>query len=114
MNSRNPGRAAAIYLDLMSLDAEQILPRQLQLDVANQLMSEGKWQSAADAYRKFLSRYSNYEYVEQVHLMLGLICARYLNDPQQALEYLNKAVDNLKDPGQKNMCQQEIEKIQGT
>lgn len=114
MNNRDAARAAGIYMDLMTMDPNQILPRQLQLDLANQLMSEGKWQPAADAYRKFLSRYRNYEYVEQVHLMLGLICARYLDVPQEALKHLNEALDNLKDPGQKDMCQQEIQRLEAT
>ena len=112
MNNHHAAQAASLYLDLLNLDSTQVLPRQLQLDVANQLMAEGKWQPSAEAYHKFLARYSNYEFAEQVHLMLGLLYSRYLNQPEQAWEYLNKAKDSLRDAGQKKMCQQEIERLE--
>ncbi|MCI0498549.1 MAG: rhomboid family intramembrane serine protease [Planctomycetales bacterium] len=114
MNNHLAAEAAALYLELLKLDSTQILPRHLQLDIANQLMSEGKWQTSAEAYQKFLSQYSNYEYTEQVHLMLGLLYARYLNRPQEALAHLNQAVDRLADPGQKALCQQEITRLKNS
>jgi len=114
MNGRNASGAAAEYLQLLEIDPSQILPRQLQLDIANQLMTEGRWQPSADAYQKFLARYSSYEHAEQVHLMLGLLYGRYLNHPQEAIEYLNKAKDKLSDPNQKMMCKQEIDRLGGS
>ncbi|MHC4524514.1 MAG: rhomboid family intramembrane serine protease [Planctomycetota bacterium] len=111
MNNRNTSQAAVLYLELLEKDPSQTLPRQLQLDIANQLMSEGKWQPAADAYQKFLAQYSKYEHAEQVHLMLGLLYSRYLDHPQEAIEHLNKAYGHLTDTGQKTMCQQEIDRL---
>ncbi|HOK96751.1 MAG TPA: rhomboid family intramembrane serine protease [Anaerohalosphaeraceae bacterium] len=111
MNSRLAPEAAALYLELLKIDDAQILPRQLQLDVANQLMSEGQWQLSADAYQKYLSQYSHFGYAEQVHLMLGLLYGRYLNRFPEALKHLNMAKDHLTDPGQKNLCLQEIERL---
>ncbi|MHC5159421.1 MAG: hypothetical protein ACYSN8_05215, partial [Planctomycetota bacterium] len=57
-------------------------------------------------------QYSSYEHAEQVHLMLGLLYGRYLNQPQEAMEHLNKAKDKLSDADQKTMCQQEIDRLQ--
>jgi tetratricopeptide (TPR) repeat protein len=111
MNSRNASQAAGLYLQLLQLDNSQTLPRQLQLDVANQLMSEGQWQESADAYQKFLSLYGSYEYAEQVHLMLGLLYSRYLSKPKEAIKHLEQAVDRLSDSGQKAMCRQEIDRL---
>ena len=71
--------AAQQYLNLMSLDSGQILPRQHLLDIANQLASEGEYNNAASVYEKFLTHYANYEHIEQVELMLGIIYSRYLN-----------------------------------
>ena len=51
---RNIAAAAVIYLELMRLDSSQILPRQQLLDIANQLVSEGKHTEAAQAYESFL------------------------------------------------------------
>ena len=114
MNSRNAGRAAALYLELQKIDSSQTLPLQLQLDIANQLMAEGQWEPSGLAYQKFLARYSNYEHAEQVHLMLGLDYGRYLDRPQEALEHLRQAEAQLKDPSQKTMCRQEIDRLSGT
>jgi len=112
MNHRNPGRSAALYLDLLEIDPSQTLPLQLQLDIANQLMSERQWEPSAVAYQKFLARYSNYEHAEQVHLMLGLLYGRYLNRPNEALEHLRQAESHLSDPGQKQMCRQEMDRLE--
>lgn len=111
MSEHTPSRASELYIKLLELDDSQILPRQLQLDIANQLMSDGKWSHSAKAYEKFLSQYSTYEFSEQVHLMLGLLYTRYLNRPQEALKQLHLAKEKLTDPGQKKMCLQEIERI---
>jgi membrane associated rhomboid family serine protease len=112
MRNRDSGRAARLYLELVEMDESQILPRQLQLDIANQLMSEGKWPDSARAYEKFLAQYKNYEFAEQVHLMLGLLYGRYLKRPEEALQQLNTAAEHLTDPGQKDLCQKEIERLQ--
>ncbi len=112
MSNRLASQAARLYLKLMDIDPSQILPRQLQLDIANQLMSESQWLQSAHAYEGFLAQYADYEFSEQVHLMLGLLYGRYLNRPQDALTQLHKAEDRLRDPGQKNLCRQEIERLE--
>lgn len=109
---RNLPDAAAKYLELLERDPEQVLPRQYQLDIANQLMAEGKWAQSAHAYEAFLAFYPNYEYIEQVRLMLGLIYARYLNQPEKALVQLTAAKEKLRDPGQLKMCNDELAKLQ--
>jgi len=108
---RNIGEAAAKYLQLLTLDPEQVLPRQYQLDVANQLMAEGKWAASAHAYEVFLAQYPTYEYVEQVRLMLGILYARYLKEPQKARHQLTTAREGLTDPGQVRMCAEELAKL---
>lgn len=112
MNLRNTGEAARLYKELQDVDPQQVLPRQLQLDMANQLMADGKWLLSARAYELFLKSYSNYEYAEQVFLMLGLLYGRYLNEPVRAMEYLQRAKDRLTDAGQKILCAQEIHRLE--
>ena len=75
-------------------------------------MSMGKWAQSAVAYEKFLSHYPSYEYVEQGHLMLGLIYSRYLKKTELALKYLAAARDSLTDPNQVKMCDEELKKLQ--
>jgi membrane associated rhomboid family serine protease len=109
---RNLPAAADLYLELMHIDREQVLPRQHLLDVANQLASDHRTTEAAQAYEQFLTHYGNYEYAEQVELMLGILYARYLNRPQEAVEHLHRACEKLSDPNQLEMCRQELARLQ--
>jgi hypothetical protein len=104
--------AAALYLELMNHDSEQILPRQNLLDIANQLAGDNKHTESARAYEQFLTHYSNYEYAEQVELMLGILYCRYLNQPKLAVKYLEAAAKKLTDPGQLKMCKDELARLQ--
>ncbi len=107
----NLSAAAEAYLELIKLDNEQILPRQHLLDIANQLASESKHAESAQAYEKFLTRYSNYEYVEQVELMVGILYSRYLHKPELAIKHLQAAAQKLSDPGQVKMCNDELAEL---
>lgn len=114
VSNRSVGQAAQYYRQLMAIDDSQVLPRQLQLDIANQLMAESQWAQSAHAYEGFLAQYPDYEFAEQVHLMLGLVYGRYLKRPKDALVQLHRAEPRLSDPGQKNLCRQEIERLEKT
>lgn len=111
INARNLSDAAEAYLELLNVDPQQFLPRQYQLDMANQLMAMGKWNESAVAYEVFLDHYSTYEYIEQVRLMLGLLYCRYLNEPEKARQQLQAAKDRLTDPGQIKLCTDELAKL---
>ena len=67
---------------------------------------------AAQAYEQFLTHYSNYEYVEQVELMLGILYSRYLQKPDLAAKHLQAAAKKLSDPGQLKMCNDELARLQ--
>ena len=109
---RNLPAAAALYLDLMALDDQQILPRQQLLDIANQLAGENNHAESARAYERFLTHYASYEYAEQVELMLGIQYSRYLNRTELAIKHLEAAVQKLTDPGQLKMCRDELGRLQ--
>jgi len=109
---RNLPAAAELYLELTRLDSEQLLPRQYLLDIANQLAGDNKHAESAQAYEQFLTHYSNYEYAEQVELMLGILYSRYLDKPEPAVKHLQAAAKKLSDPGQLKMCQDELNKLQ--
>jgi outer membrane protein assembly factor BamD (BamD/ComL family) len=111
ISQRNLHAAAELYLELISIEGAPALPRQQLLDIANQLASEGRHDLAATAYEKFLAHYANYEYVEQVELMLGLILSRYLDKPDDAVKHLQAAEPKLTDTNQLKMCRDEIEKL---
>ncbi len=109
---RNLPAAAELYLELMQFDSKQIPPRQDLLDIANQLASSNKPAESARAYEQFLTHYSNYEYAEQVELMVGILYSRYLNQPEQAVKHLQAAAEKLSDPGQLKMCRDELGRLE--
>lgn len=108
---RNLPAAVEIYLQLMAVDSEQILPRQQLLDIANQLAGENKPEESARAYEQFLAHYASYEHSEQVQLMLGILYARYLDKPELAIKHLQAASKNLSDQGQLKMCREELARL---
>ena len=112
ISEHNLPAAAELYLELVRLDPNQLLARQYLLDIANELAGKAKRDEAADAYEKFLAHYANYEYVEQVELMLGLIYSRYLDKPDLALKHLKVAEPKLADPAQLQLCRDELDKLQ--
>ena len=103
--------AARTYMQLLALDATQVMGQQLQLDVANQLMSQEQYDDAAQAYELFLGNYKNYAQREQIELILGLIYARYLQRLPRAKDLLSAAIPHLNDPEQKKLAQQTLQAI---
>jgi membrane associated rhomboid family serine protease len=110
--AHNMPEAARLYDQLLRTDGSQVLGQQAQLDVANQLMSEGRHESAAKAYELFLGTYGRYPQREQVELILGLICLRYLNRRQRARELLASAAARLHDPDQRSLAQRMLAEIE--
>ena len=109
----NLPHAAIVFVELKTVDANQVLSRQAQLDVANQLTSQQFYLEAADAYEQFLRHYPNYKQIEHVELMLGLICARYLNRKARAKELLSHAVSRLHAERDLRMAHEELDKLGG-
>lgn len=114
VSQRNLPAAAEKYIDLIKADPDQLLPQQDLLDIANQLASNNRHQDAADAYEKFIKHYSGYQYIEQVELMLGILYARYLHQTELAIRHLEAAQKKLSDPGQLQMCKNELERLKNT
>jgi membrane associated rhomboid family serine protease len=105
-------KAAELYLQLRAFDPEQVLSRQAQLDIANQLNAQQLYAEAADAYEAFLRTYPKFEQIEQVELMLGLIYARYLQQYDRAKEYLVKAIARLHGDRELTMAKSELRRIE--
>lgn len=87
--------AANAYAELLKDHPEQVMTQQAQLDIANQLMADQRHGLAARAYELLLDRYRTYPDAAQVKLILGLIYARYLEQPQRARDLLNEAKPRL-------------------
>ena len=105
-------RAAAVrYVELISANSEAVLPRQEQLDVANQLMHAGQYADAAGAYEQFCKHHEKYERIGEIYLLLGLLYGRYLNQRDRGAEMLQSAIDRLDDPQQVVLARDELAKL---
>jgi hypothetical protein len=111
VGQKNLAEAANVFVELQQVDKGNVLPTQQQLDIANQLMSMGQYVESAEAYGNFLNFYKNASYSEQVELMLGILYSRYLNEPVKAVKFFESARENLTDPGQTKMCDDELAKL---
>lgn len=94
-------RAAEQYVNLVTADPAQALPRQHQLTVANQLMTLGRYPQAAEAYEKYLRQYPKTTDREQVKLILGILYARYLQRFDLARPHLSESLQTLTDSNQR-------------
>ena len=104
--------AAHLYLQLKQLDPQQAMPKQAQVDIANQLGVEQKYAQAAEAYETLLRVYPKFEQSEQIELMLGLLYARYLNRYDLARQHLQQAMLRLHDPAAQQMAREELARIE--
>ncbi len=108
----NLPHAAILFLELRNLDPAQVLARQAQLDIANQLASQQFYAQAADAYEQFLRHYPNFEQLEHVQLMLGIICGRYLQQYDRARELLTMALRRLHTEREISMARAELNRLE--
>lgn len=110
---REPQAAARAYRRLLSEHGERhaVLSRQRQYDLANTLFELGDHQSAATAYEGFISTFAHDRETPHMRLMLGLICARYLNDPLRASALIHHARDGGLDPDEDALARQLLQDL---
>lgn len=103
-------KAASLYSALLRDDPEQVMSQTVQLDLANQLMADARYDTAAHAYELFLKTYRYYAQASHIQLILGLIYARYLARPERARELLTAVRDRL-DPTEQQLADQALSEI---
>jgi membrane associated rhomboid family serine protease len=90
-------RALDTYERILADHPEQVMSRDVQLELANHAMRTARHGTAQQAYELFLKSYPNDAQQAQVQLLLGLICARYLDRHVRARQLLTAARDRLGD-----------------
>lgn len=102
--------AAEHYATLLQEFPDQVMNQQQQLDLANQLMSDRQYGAAANAYELLLSKFNSYSGKAHVQLILGMIYARYLDQPQRARELLSEARKQL-DPDDRAVAEKILDEL---
>lgn len=105
--------AAEGYLQLIEADPHQVLPRQAQLDIASYFAQMQRHAPAAAAYEAFLAAHPAAPDAAQVHLLLGLIYARYLEQFEPAAQHLRAALAGLASPDQRTLAENELRRLLG-
>lgn len=95
VRKNQPQEAAAAYAALLADHPGQVLPEQVQHDVAAQLMQNGDHAPAAEAFRLLLAHYPRRADRAQTQLLLALLCARYLSRGEEAQILLKDALPRL-------------------
>jgi len=106
LTEHDSAEASELYEQLLHDDPAQVLSQEHQLDLANQLMQRGQYDVAARAYELFLTTYGSYSQHEQVEMILGLLYARYLDQPDRARTLLARARPRLNDREQQKLADQ--------
>ncbi len=101
-----PGAAKQYLVARDTADAPR-LPRQVTLDIANQIAADGNHLVAAELYESFLKRYHGYARAGEIYLMLGLLYSRYLQQDDKAEQYLQLAEEQLSDSARIAMAEEE-------
>lgn len=108
-----PGAASA-YLKMRGIAGSDNLPslgRRPLYEIANHLFEKGDHTNAADAYRQFLGAYEKDAEAPRVLLMLGLLNARFLNDPTEAKRVLLACRDRVAGADEKALAVELLEEI---
>lgn len=108
LSERDEAEALALYLQMIQLDPEQVLPRQAQLEIANQLARVQHHRESVAAYEAFLAAYPTSPDAAQVRLLVGLIYHRYLGLADRAAEHLRRAAAELTQPAQRALALEEL------
>jgi tetratricopeptide (TPR) repeat protein len=111
LNRHDTSAAANSYLELCEILDRPILPQQSMLDIANQLAADKKHSEAVELYENLLEKYPNYPGAGDIHLMLGLIYGRYLQQDDKAEACLARALESVDDPARLKMAEQDLEEI---
>ena len=92
LQAADAAEAAALYERLVASAPEQCLPAGQQLEVARHFYTTGRFPQAAAAFERYLARYRSTPEAAEVVLLLGIICARDLQQFETAERHLGEAL----------------------
>ncbi len=100
------------YDQLMQLDPDQFLPLTHQKEIGKAYYTRRKFVAAAHAFEKVLKHYPQQADLGEVHLLLGIVYARDLSQPEAAQKHLEMAIELLTDASRKEQARMWLAQIQ--
>ncbi len=98
--------ALVVYEKLVGMDTEQCLPADQQLAIARGFFESSRLGQAAQAFEKFLTRYTHHSDANEVRLLLGIINVRDLKQTETGVTYLEQAVQRATSDARRALAQQ--------
>lgn len=111
LSSGDSAGAMDRYSELMTKDAEQVLPPRFQLEIGNQFMASQRYGQAAAAYETFLRHYATAANANEVKLLLGILYARYVPQYERARGFLTECAEKLTSPAQRAQASQWLAEV---
>ncbi len=102
------------YEKLVGIDAEQCLPADQQLSIARGFFDSNRLAQAAQAFEKFLSRYTHHSDANEVRLLLGIINIRDLKQTETGVGYLEQAIQRATSDTRRALAQQWLDHARQT
>lgn len=93
-------KAAERYRDLAQRHDDLTMNERLQADLANYFYQHDDYESAAMAYERLLNVYPATSQAPQYRLLLGLLLARHLHEPERAVTLIQRAYPALRNEGE--------------
>ena len=107
LSEHDTAEAVRLYESVIELDAEIVLPRKQQLDIANLLNHSQRLPEAVQAYESYLRAYPSGDDAPQVRLLAGMLSKR-LGDFERAAALLRRAFSGLTTAAQRDLAAQEL------
>jgi len=99
-----PGEALTAYQELQAMDSRPCLAERHQLAIARYLYAAGLHAQSAAAFERFIEVYPRSQDTNEIRMLLGIIYARDLKQPDDADKHLTQALSDLKDEPRRAQC----------
>ena len=105
LHDGNIDQALRDYEQLIAHSPDQCLPAAQQLEIGRAYYAAGRFPQAAATFERYLATYRTGSEADEVRLLLGIICARDLQQYETAEKHLTAARDRLSNPTRRQQAE---------
>ena len=89
----------------------EVLPPQVEIEVAHEVFRRGRILESLEAYRRFLGSHPRSEEAPEAKFRIGLIYGKAEGDVAEARRWLRQAVEEHRDPETREFAKRELERL---
>jgi membrane associated rhomboid family serine protease len=91
----------------------EVLPPEVEIEVAHEIFRQGRVVEALEAYRRFLGSHPRAEDAPEAKFRVGLIYGKSEGDPVEARRWLRQAAEEHPDPETAAFARRELDRLRG-